>query len=432
MWLWRVSKLSPKTTLRRLSSTTIPKHQQRQLRQQHLVRDEGSWAYSPEWWGSDADHRTHSVFRATSDHGNGVVSVLSYPSSFPSAIHWPKTENWLQKRYTEACSNSRHDQDLKVLGYQWRVLRFNDVTRQSTVKVLATAKISDPSTVYYMQQPHCLAIPYVKSMVAAGLTALSTCNYDLTNAVGGNRKLRVLCVGHGGGSLPLFLASKIQGAVIDIVEIDPLVISASIDAMGFPSCSVATLPGQHALSRATTMDDVLWKGIHERLFLHESDAEKFIQDSSYLYDIVFIDAYDGDDIFPRKLWDPDSPFMESLGRTLHPSHGTVVVNLHSDADIVSPDQSNLPMCKYVSQVSRAYKSLVAGKNTSPGLGFTVSVPWVCNTTLVVCRGFLATSGALNRDSVLNSLSLKSLEVVMDLDMPFSCLDYLKRGFFLLD
>ncbi|KAL9232944.1 hypothetical protein vseg_008002 [Gypsophila vaccaria] len=421
MWLWRVSKLSPKTILRRLSTTPTPKDHHHQQQQQQL-RDEGSWAYSPEWWGSDADHRTHSVFRASSLHGNGVVSVLSYPSSSPSTIHWPKTEKWLQERYTEVCSDSRHDRDLKVLGYQWRVLRFNDLTRQSTVKVMATAKMSDPD---------------VKSMVAAGLTALSTCNFDLANAVSGNRKLRVLCIGHGGGSLPLFLASKIQGAVIDVVEIDPLVISASINGMGFPSFSVASLPGQHVLSRATAMDDVLWKGIHERLFLHESDAEKFVLNSSYVYDIIFIDAYDGDDIFPRKLWDPDSPFLESLGRRLHPSHGTVVVNLHSDADIVSPDASTvsslqpiLPMGKYVSQVSRAYKDTLAGKNTF-GLGFTVSVPWVCNTTLVVCRGLGGTAGALNRDTVLDSLYLKSLEVEMDLNLPFSCLEYLKRGFVLL-
>ncbi|KAH9618724.1 hypothetical protein KSS87_005476 [Heliosperma pusillum] len=342
-------------------------------------------------------------------------------------------------------------------------------------------------------------------MVAVGLTTLSTCNYDLPKAVSGNRKLRVLCVGHGGGSLPLFLASKIQGAdlssllqvvltcsqlhlaiqfpcayaksslslktvnlavpaaafarsnlwvvgrgcllgkgaVIDIVEIDPLVISASINAMGFPSFPVSALPEQHALSRPTTIDEVLWRGIHERLFLYESDAEKFILDSNYLYDIIFIDAYDGDDIFPRKLWDPDSLFLETLGKRLHPSHGTVVVNLHSDADIVSPDSSTnpnlqpiLPMGKYVSQVSHAYKDMVVGKKTYekcqeqlPGLGFTVSVPWVCNTTLVVCRGF---TGALNRDLVLDSLFSNSLEVEREMDLPFSCMEYLKRGFVLLD
>ena len=51
----------------------------------------------------------------------------------------------------------------------------------------------------------------IKSMVSAGLTTLSSCNYDLLNAVNGRKDMRVLCIGHGGGSLPLFLASKIKG-----------------------------------------------------------------------------------------------------------------------------------------------------------------------------------------------------------------------------
>jgi hypothetical protein len=46
-----------------------------------------------------------------------------------------------------------------VLGYQWRSLRFNDDTRQSTVKVMAACRTLQPSSVFYMQQPHCLAVP---------------------------------------------------------------------------------------------------------------------------------------------------------------------------------------------------------------------------------------------------------------------------------
>lgn len=44
--------------------------------------DEGDWLYASEWWvGDSASSRT--VFRETSRHGNGVVSVLSHPSSKP-------------------------------------------------------------------------------------------------------------------------------------------------------------------------------------------------------------------------------------------------------------------------------------------------------------------------------------------------------------
>ncbi|TQE09574.1 hypothetical protein C1H46_004793 [Malus baccata] len=129
----------------------------------------------------------------------------------------------------------------------------------------------------------------LKSMVAAGLATIASCNYNFMDAVSGTENMRILCIGQGGGSLPLFLASKMQG-VVDVVEIDPLVISAS----------------------------VMWKGIHERLFLYESDAEDFLLNTTNQYDMVFVDACDGEDIFPRKLWDPHSPFLKALSSRLHP------------------------------------------------------------------------------------------------------------------
>lgn len=48
-------------------------------------------------------------------------------------------------------------------------------------------------------------------MVSTGLATIASCNYDLTNVIKGKKTMNILCIGHGGGSLPLFLASKIQG-----------------------------------------------------------------------------------------------------------------------------------------------------------------------------------------------------------------------------
>nr|GEV08624.1 S-adenosyl-L-methionine-dependent methyltransferases superfamily protein [Tanacetum cinerariifolium] len=45
-------------------------------------------------------------------------------------------------------------------------------------------------------------------MVSAGLASLS-CNYNLLSSVYVHNTLKVLCIRHGGGSLLLFLASKI-------------------------------------------------------------------------------------------------------------------------------------------------------------------------------------------------------------------------------
>ncbi|XP_038887389.1 uncharacterized protein LOC120077516 [Benincasa hispida] len=429
--MWRRAGLVRGLGLRRFSEGT-----------RRRIEDEGDWFYASEWWGNDYDGDAHTVFRSTSEKGNGVVSVLAYPSSRPNGLHWSGTVRWLQQRYAEVCSGCKNEGRFGILGYQWRVLRFNDNTRQSTAKVLAAYRESEPESIFLMQQAHCLAVPYLKSMVSVGLTTVASCGYDLLNAIQGKQNLNILCIGHGGGSLPLFLASKIQGAIVDIVEIDPLVISASIQAMGFPAFSVMKASRDRASIKPKFIDDMMWKGTHERLFLYELDAEDFISNTTNLYDMIFIDAYDGDDIFPRKLWDPNSTFLEALSRRVHPKHGTVVVNLHSDSDIMNLDGSVpsvlehiLPMGKYVSQIGRAYKDALVGDGSYEknfGLGFTVAVPWVCNTSLVVCKGFQMNCEYLSRDLIMNTLISKSLEVERLLKLPFSCLEYIKRGFVLID
>lgn len=52
----------------------------------------------------------------------------------------------------------------------------------------------------------------VKSMISTGLATISSCNCDLMkNAIHGKQNMNILCIGHGGGSIPLFLASEIRG-----------------------------------------------------------------------------------------------------------------------------------------------------------------------------------------------------------------------------
>ncbi|PKA65121.1 hypothetical protein AXF42_Ash013242 [Apostasia shenzhenica] len=412
--MWRVAGCRWKREVRRISSAVC-----------HRLEDEGHWIYSPEWWG-DGGIVGHTVFRSTSEHGNGVVSVAAYPSSRPGPEEWPKIERRLQERHVGVDSALKRDEQLKILGYQWRVLRFNDDTRQSTVKVMAAYRAADPASLYLMQQPHCLAVPSdLKSMVSAGLTALSSSGFNLHNAVNGKATMNVLCIGHGGGSLPLFLASKIRGAMIDVVEIDPVVISASIQAMGFPAFAAMRKPDQLSVAQPAESANLLWGNMHDQLSVHKSDAADFIDICSNIYDLVFIDAYDGDDIFPHKLWDRNGPFLKSLRSRLDLRHGTIVVNLHADTD----ENSILPMGKYVMQVCRAYKELL-------GLAFAVSVPWICNLTLVASTRFGLGSAErrlpMSSDMVLNSLASKSNMVDFLLDLPFPSLQYIKRGFVLID
>ncbi|CAN6235594.1 unnamed protein product [Urochloa humidicola] len=398
--------------------------------------EEGDWSYHREWWGEEdgPGEGAQTVFRRHSESGNGVVSVSAYPASRPASEHWPAMEGWLQERNARLYPKSAGADQFKILGYQWRVMRFNDHTRQSTVKVMTCYRTSGQRSLFLMQQPHVLPAPYAKSMVSAGLTTLPCSSYDLPEAASGQDNMKILCIGHGGGNLPLFLASKIRGASIHIVEIDPVVVSASIEAMGFPKSSVKHLSSESMLPAVA--DDLLWGGIHDRISLHIADAEDFVASDSNQYDLVFIDAYDGDDIFPRKLWDADGTFMKNLEKKVHPVHGTVVVNLHSGTELPDSDmesgaqfQSILPMGKHVSQVCRAYKQHF-------GFAFTTAVPWLCNITLVACRDKAITSGPRlglsHRDFVLGRLLSKSDMVERALGLPFPCLAYIKKGFTLVE
>lgn len=76
-----------------------------------------------------------------------------------SGLHWPGTGRWLQQRYAEVCPGCKNGERFGILGYQWRVLRFNDNTRQSTAKVMAAYRESKPESIFLMQQAHCLAVP---------------------------------------------------------------------------------------------------------------------------------------------------------------------------------------------------------------------------------------------------------------------------------
>lgn len=64
----------------------------------------------------------------------------------------------------------------------------------------------------------CLHFADLKSMVSVGLSTIASCGYDIINAVHGKKTMNILCIGHGGGSLPLFLASRIKGEKISLTH----------------------------------------------------------------------------------------------------------------------------------------------------------------------------------------------------------------------
>lgn len=85
---------------------------------------------------------------------------------------------------------------------------------------------------------------------------------------------RILVVGLGGGSMPMFLRAVLPDAHIDVVDIDPDVLAVARRYFGFRE------------------DDALRA--------HVADARAFIESSGPAYDLIFLDAY-GPSSIPEHL-----------------------------------------------------------------------------------------------------------------------------------
>lgn len=111
---------------------------------------------------------------------------------------------------------------------------------------------------------------------------------------------RVLIVGLGGGTLPMFLRHHLPHAHIDMVEIDPVVLDVAKKDLGF----------------------------HEdaELVVHIADGRKFIEDATETWDVIVLDAYGADEIPPALA---TRPFYEAVRKRLAPG-GLVAANVWSE------------------------------------------------------------------------------------------------------
>ena len=243
----------------------------------HNNGDPGHWNYSPEWFGTQNQGwgRSHGkiCFQKESPI-NGLVQVTGHSAT-----------------------------SLEGGEEEWRVLRFNEKTRQSVTRLQLHHHGG------HQVVANCLAAEYLKTVAAlfAAMVGLdfkhADKSYDCIDK--DKTKFRVLCIGVGGGAFPLFLAHHFPGATIDAVEIDPIVIEASETVMGF-SCEER-------------------EGIH----VHVQDAVDFVAAAqSDSYDMVYIDAFDGDDNIPESL--ATVSFIKSIDRILCAEHAALIMNFHDD------------------------------------------------------------------------------------------------------
>jgi spermidine synthase len=150
-----------------------------------------------------------------------------------------------------------------------RTLQFErNGARQSVVK------IGDPGHI---------ELPYVRTLLVS-LALIETPN-------------RVLVIGLGGGTVPMFLRKHYPQATIDAVDIDPDVVEVAKTLFGFQE--------------------------DERLRAHVSDGRKFIEAGGQPYDLIVLDAYGSDNI-PYHL--ATREFLDATRLALAPG-GVVAANV---------------------------------------------------------------------------------------------------------
>lgn len=108
---------------------------------------------------------------------------------------------------------------------------------------------------------------------------------------------RILVVGLGGGTLPMFLHRHYPDATIDAVDIDPDVVYVAKTFFGFRE--------------------------DERMHAHVDDGRRFIEKIGQPYDVIFLDAFGSTNV-PAHL--ATQEFLRAVRRAVKPS-GIVVGNI---------------------------------------------------------------------------------------------------------
>ena len=108
---------------------------------------------------------------------------------------------------------------------------------------------------------------------------------------------RIMIVGLGGGTMPVFLRHYYPNAHIDVVEIDPDVVKVARDYFGFR---------EDASLRA-----------------HVGDGRKFVESVREPYDVVFLDAFGTRNVPPHLA---TVEFLRAVKRSVKPS-GVIIGNI---------------------------------------------------------------------------------------------------------
>uniref|UniRef100_A0A7S4SI35 PABS domain-containing protein n=1 Tax=Alexandrium monilatum TaxID=311494 RepID=A0A7S4SI35_9DINO len=228
---------------------------------------------------------------------------------------------------------------------EWRVLRFTPPKGttnlvQSVTKVSMAPRGPEPRV---QLQREVLPLAYTKSFASIVLTTLAVLGAPVLPAATGEAKepLRILCIGLGGGSVPSFFTGGLKHCEVDVVELEPAVLRAATEAMGF-----VRTPRLRAL-----VDD----GALFALRAVEAGG------GSGPYHAVLVDAYDAAGNVPSELWSSNRLLAQALGKgLLYKQCGLVATNFLPHVDLAAP--------------LSAYKSALALRGAGIGFSIQANIP----------------------------------------------------------
>lgn len=195
---------------------------------------------------------------------------------------------------------------------EWRTLRFHPAPTAGPpgppfVQSVCKVTVWPRQQAQVVADARVLGLNYPKVLVSAtwaGLSLLSLLESP-----------RILVIGLGSGSVPLWLAHALPHCKVDVVELEPAVIQAAREAMGFESASpdgrVRIIEGDGAAYAAACAADP----------------------AGPRYEAVLVDAYDALNRVPAPLAEPGGRFAQALPRLLSPGCSLVAANVPPGFDV---------------------------------------------------------------------------------------------------
>jgi len=183
---------------------------------------------------------------------------------------------------------------------------------------------------------------------------------------------RILVLGVGAGNIPMFLRKHYSNAQIDVIDIDPQIITLAKRHFNF-------------------VED-------RRLHTYAQDGRTFIENVQKPYDLIFVDAYTAAGI-PRHL--ASKEFLLSLKKALKPS-GAIVANMWSTP-----------------QVNPLYKSMLRTYQEVFHEVYTLRVPTAGNKIVIALPKLKGVS--------LNSIAERAQEINAKKRLPFDLSEVLQPG-----